>query len=47
MNASHNLPKIWILTPHFFRIPSDSVVGGEKPPLRRIERKHNSEGAES
>jgi acetyltransferase-like isoleucine patch superfamily enzyme len=24
-----------MLTPHFFRIPPDSVVGGEKPPLRR------------
>ena len=36
-----------ILTPHFFRIPPDSVVGGEKPPLRRIERKHNGEAADS
>ena len=26
-----------ILTPHFFRIPDDSVVGGEKPPLRRLD----------
>ena len=25
-----------MLTPHFFRIPPDSVVGGEKPPLRRL-----------
>lgn len=24
-----------ILTPHFFRLPDDSVVGSEKPPLRR------------
>ena len=34
-----------MLTPHFFRIPSDSVVGGEKPPLRRLER--DSDGAAS
>jgi serine acetyltransferase len=27
-----------MLTPHFFRIPPDSVVGGEKPPLRRLDR---------
>lgn len=26
-----------MLTPHFFRIPADSVVGGDKPPLRRLE----------
>ncbi len=26
-----------MLTPHFFRIPPDSVVGGEKPPLRRLD----------
>jgi len=25
-----------MLTPHFFRIPPDSVVGGQKPPLRRL-----------
>ena len=24
-----------MLSPHFFRIPADSVVGGERPPLRR------------
>ena len=27
-----------MLTPHYFRIPPDSVVGGEKPPLKRLER---------
>jgi acetyltransferase-like isoleucine patch superfamily enzyme len=27
-----------MLSPHFFRIPPDSVVGGEKPPLRRMKR---------
>ena len=26
-----------MLSPHFFRIPPDSVVGGEKPPLRRLD----------
>ena len=24
-----------MLSPHFFRIPADSVVGGERPPIRR------------
>ncbi len=27
-----------MLSPHYFRIPADSVVGGDKPPLRRIDR---------
>ena len=25
-----------MLSPHYFRIPPDSVVGGEKPPLKRM-----------
>ena len=25
-----------MLTPHYFRVPSDSVVGAEKPPLQRL-----------
>ena len=27
-----------MLTPHFFRIPDDAVVGGEKPPLKRLQK---------
>ncbi len=32
-----------MLTPHFFRIPADSVVGGEKPPLKRMDRSIDGE----
>ncbi|MFQ5350975.1 MAG: hypothetical protein ACE5EG_11080 [Thermoanaerobaculia bacterium] len=35
-----------MLTPHFFRIPADSVVGGEKPPLRRLDRDEPGDGRE-
>ncbi len=36
-----------MLTPHFFRVPPDSVVGGQKPILQRPERGDKSAGKAS
>lgn len=35
-DRSRTLPGT-MLSPHYFRVPPDSVVGGERPPLRRLE----------